>query len=108
MGGMRRMTVPLSIVATLAIAMVLFNLKQRVGGLEKELAQINRDIGNHRETIQVLRNEWALLNRPARIAKQARLKLGMARIPISRLIRLEDLPVRQPSAGIVQTAGNRQ
>jgi cell division protein FtsL len=105
MGGMRRMAVPLSIVATLAIAMMLFNLKQRVGGLEKELTQVNRDIGGHREAIQVLRTEWSFLNQPARIAEQAKNILGMGRIPPNRLIRLEDLPVRAPAIGVTQVAG---
>ncbi len=105
MGGMRRMAVPLSIVATLAIAVMLFNLKQRVGSLEKELTQVNRDIVSHREAIQVLRTEWSFLNQPARIAEQAKSILGMRRIPPSRLIRLEDLPVRVPSSGIAQIAG---
>ncbi len=108
MGGMRRMAVPLSIVATLAIAMMLFNLKQRVGSLEKELTQVNRDIGDHRETIHVLRSEWSFLNQPARIAEQAKNILGMERIPPKRLIRLEDLPVRVPSDGITQIAGSPQ
>jgi cell division protein FtsL len=108
MGGMRRATVPLSIVAALAIAVMLFNLKQRVGGLEKDLIQVNRDIGSHREAIQVLRNEWSYLNRPERIAQQAKSILGMANIPPNRLIRLEDLPVRVPSDGVVQVAGTPQ
>ncbi len=104
MGGVRRMAVPLSIAAALAIAVMLFNLKQRVGDLEKELTQVNRDIGSHREAIQVLQNEWAFLNRPARIAQQARGILGMGNIPPSRLIRLEDLPDRAPSDGITEIA----
>ena len=108
MGSMRRMTVPLCIVAALAIAMGLFTLKQRVGSLENELIQVQRDIGGHRETIQVLRNEWAFLNRPARIAEQAENMLGMGHLPPSRLIRLEDLPARLPSNSIMQIAGSRQ
>lgn len=107
MGGMRRMTVTLSIVAALAIAMGLFNLKQKVGGLERELTQIRRDIGSHRETIQILRSEWSFLNQPARLAEQAKTILGMKRIPPKRLIRLEDLPLRE-AGGMTQIAGSRQ
>lgn len=105
MGGVRRMAVPLSIVATLAIAVMLFHLKQRVGGLEKELAQVNRTIGTHQETIQVLRSEWSFLNRPANIADLAKKLLNMQRTPPDRVIRLEDLPVRAPSNSVTQTAG---
>lgn len=102
---MRYLAIPLTLAATLAIAVTLFHLKQRVGDLEKELARVNRAIVSHRETIQVMRTEWSFLNRPERIAELAQRHLGMGPGAARRSIRLEDLPRRIVSS---DAAGKRE
>ena len=92
---MRRIATPLAIAATLAIAVALFHLKQRVGDFERELNQVNRQIAAHQESIQVLRTEWSYLNQPAMIAELAQRHLGMRPNVPAQLIRLDDLPVRR-------------
>ena len=92
---MRRIATPLAIAATLAIAVALFHLKQRVGDIERELGQVNRSIAAHQDSIQVLRTEWSYLNQPAMIAELAQRHLGMRPNAPAQVIRLDDLPLRR-------------
>ena len=101
---MRWIAPPLAIAATLAIAVALFHLKQRVGDFERELSQVNRKIAVHEESIQVLRTEWSYLNQPAMIAELAQRHLGMRPNAPAQVIRLDDLPLRRDAPRGVSSA----
>jgi hypothetical protein len=88
-----------STVFCLAIAAVggaaLFFITSEAQQREEELARLNRAIVAHQEAIHVLRAEWSYLNQPDRLSALASQHLGLAPMPASRIVRLEDLPVRQ-------------
>jgi len=95
---MRRLGVPLSLAAALAVAAVLFYVKEDVRELERELARVDRAIADHREAVRVLRSEWSYLNQPARIAVLAKRHLNLQPLAPSQIVRLEDLPMRATAA----------
>jgi cell division protein FtsL len=55
----------------------LFLVKHEVQDLEERLAQLDDRIANERETVHVLRAEWAYLTRPERLARLAERHLGL-------------------------------
>ncbi len=60
------------------------------------LAALGHDIMAERERIAVLRAELAHLTHPARLARLATSELGMQAMQTAGVIRLADLPLRQP------------
>ncbi|HCP00929.1 MAG TPA: hypothetical protein DIT35_05500 [Rhodospirillaceae bacterium] len=59
----------------------LFQIAFEVSELDDELAQLNRDIRAHRDTIHVLRAEWSFLNQPDRLEELTRRHLDL--LPVS-------------------------
>ena len=102
---MKRLAVPVCIAAALAMAAILFHVKQEVRELERELRLVNGAILGHREAIQVLRSEWSYLNQPDRIAELAKRHLDMRPFAPDQVIRLADIPFRAPPADAVAAPG---
>lgn len=90
---MKRFVILCWLVAASATALILFQIKQEVRGLEEEIAAAQRDILRDQEAVHVLEAEWSYLNSPARIAALAERHLGMAPIPAERVIGFDDLPL---------------
>jgi len=95
---MRRLTGILGLVAAVAAALFLFTMKQDVRRMENDLQAAHRDILDQQETIHMLETEWSFLNQPGRIEDLAIRHLGLSPIPAERIVRLDDLPLRQPQA----------
>lgn len=55
----------------------LFLVKHEVQDLEERLARLDDQIAKDRETIHVLRAEWAYLSQPERLARLAERYLGL-------------------------------
>jgi len=94
---MRRLTGILGLAVAAVAALFLFALKQDVRQMEDELRTAHRDILGQQEAIQVLETEWSYLNQPARIADLAKRHLGLQPISATRVVNLDDLPLRAPS-----------
>ncbi len=94
---MRRLTGILGLVVAAVAALFLFTVKQEVRQMEDDLRAVHRDILDQQEAIQVLETEWSYLNQPARIADLAQRHLGLQPISATRIVRLDDLPLRTPS-----------
>lgn len=75
-------------------ALFLFQIKQEVQEMERELGIVQRDILRHQEAIRVLETEWSYLNQPARIADLAGRHLGLRPLTARQFVRLDDLPPR--------------
>ncbi len=73
----------------------LFLVTNQAQKREEELSRLRRQITASQEMIHVLRAEWSYLNQPDRLKELAVFHLGMEPVPASRIVRLEDLPVRQ-------------
>ncbi|MFQ6018686.1 MAG: hypothetical protein ACE5KF_10880 [Kiloniellaceae bacterium] len=82
-----------------AAALFLFLIKYEVQELEDEFAAVQRDILRHQEAIHVLKAEWTLLNRPARIADLAHRHLALEPLSADRIVTLDDLPLRADRQG---------
>jgi cell division protein FtsL len=89
-----------------AAALFLFTMKQDVRQMEDDLHAAHRDILDQQEAIHVLESEWSFLNQPARIEDLAIRHLGLQPIPAERIVRLDDLPLRQPQAAPVSAGSN--
>ncbi len=68
---MKRLTFYLWPVLLAASFVGLYQMKSMVEEREKDLAQLRRVIADEKETIQILRAEWAYLNQPARLQRLA-------------------------------------
>lgn len=90
---MKRFAIFCWLVAGCVTALILFQIKQEVRGLEQEIARTQREILQDQEAVHVLEAEWSYLNSPARIAALAERHLGMAPIPADRVVGFEDLPL---------------
>lgn len=78
------------LVGTLAIGMLVFGLfqvKYKVYNLKRDLAEINRQLAADTDAIQVLKAEWAYLNKPERIEKLARKYLNLHTINVAQIYR---------------------
>ena len=102
---MKPLAVPVSIVAALALAAILFHVKQEVRDMERELRLVNGAILGHQEAIQVLQSEWSYLNQPGWIAELAERHLDMRPFTPNQVIRLEDIPYRSDPADVASAPG---
>jgi len=90
---MKRFVIFCWLVAGSVTALILFQIKQEVRGLEQEISQTQRQIVSDQEAVHVLEAEWSYLNSPTRISTLAERHLGMAPIPAERIIGFDDLPL---------------
>ena len=74
----------------------LFSITYRVQALEEELARVDRDILQERETLHVLRAEWSYLNEPGHLGELARRHLALAPLQASQMTDIDNLPYRLP------------
>jgi hypothetical protein len=88
----------LSIFALLLLAVVSFGLYQlsyQVQDLEDELVELNRALGQERETIGVLQAEWSYLTGPEYLQDKAQRLLAMRSATAQDIVTIEALPWRQ-------------
>lgn len=96
-------------VLAISVGIGLFLLKHEVQSLEDRLAEINRQVGDDRQAIHVLRAEWSHLNDPARLRDLNARLLGMAPPRPGQIVELADIPradaiERQPAPPAIAQA----
>lgn len=102
---MTRLGLMLWFCAASAVALGLFQLKDKVTRLEEELRAERRVIEQHRESIQILQAEWSYLNRPDRIAELAERYLELEPVTSDHIVTLDTLTLRlAPPADGSETA----
>ncbi|HLT03275.1 MAG TPA: hypothetical protein VK001_13910 [Geminicoccaceae bacterium] len=83
----------------LAIALLaacgLYVMKDQVSRLERELARQQAQVAAEQSRLHRLRAEWAMLERPARIARLAAEHLELAPARPMQIMTIADLPRRQ-------------
>ncbi len=99
---MRRALTISAIGLTAVMSYGLYNMKYEVRRLENRVSELHQKLGADREALQVLRAEWAYLNRPDRLQGLAVRHLDLSRVVVSQIGTLEDLPVR-PAAVVEKT-----
>ena len=78
---------------TLVIGSYYFVLTNDVQNLEKELAQINRDIENDIRDIHILEADWSELNNPERLKTLAGKYISLDFIKPEQIINYSALPL---------------
>ncbi len=80
------------IVLIIALGIGLFVMKYKVGNLEKELENINKEINLREQKIKLLKGEWTRLNSAVRIKNLVANNL----VPMNykKVIMLSDIPLK--------------
>lgn len=90
---MTRLTTTIfTILAAVALCVVLFTIKQRMQGMEEEMTALNRDIFANEQSIHVLKAEWSHLNDPRRLRELASQHLGLSPVRPEQLGLASALP----------------
>ncbi len=88
---------PLTILCIIVAAVAgwyLYQVKQSVAQLERELRDVRRQTEAALERGQVLRAEWALLNEPERLRQVVGRHLVLEPMTPTQFVRFADLPRR--------------
>ena len=92
---MRRSISVAAIILTALMSYGLYNMKYEVRRLEGELAGLQRTLASERQAVQVLKAEWAYLNRPERLQNLSTRNLDLQPVDVRQMTDLHDLPVRR-------------
>ncbi len=85
------------VLAVLCSGFALYSLEHRTRGVEREISQLSRNIGDTREAIKLLNAEWSSLTRPERIEKLAEQNLMLEPTAAQQFVSVEDLLVKVPA-----------
>jgi cell division protein FtsL len=77
------------VLALVALAYVIYEVKYESRSLDGDIAGLRKDIEAERDAVAVLRAEWSLLNRPERIERLAEKHLNLGPARPSQLITLD-------------------
>ncbi len=73
----------------IVVAIAMFQVKDRVVGLEEHLAAVHKEIFLAEESIHLLRSEWAYLNAPQRLQELSSQHLKMVASDLTQMISLD-------------------
>ncbi len=82
------------VLALVALAYVIYQVKYEARALDEEIASLNKEIDSERDSLAVLRAEWSLLNRPERIERLAEKYLKLGPIQPRQLVTLDNVTDR--------------
>ncbi|WP_116084375.1 cell division protein FtsL [Tropicimonas sp. IMCC34011] len=100
---MRGLLYVASALAVMALAFWAYQENYRTQASIRANSEVSRDIGRLRETLSILKAEWAYLNRPSRLADLAEMnfdKLGLLPVEKTQFARPDQLPY--PPAGLAR------
>ncbi|MET4700767.1 hypothetical protein ABIE65_003809 [Constrictibacter sp. MBR-5] len=100
-------TTALCLLLAAAGGSALLVVTREVRERERVYAQLQAQISAAREASHVLRAEWAYLNRLERVRELSAIHLGMDAASPDRIVRFEDLPLRQAERAPELLADNR-
>lgn len=63
----------------------MFQVKYKVYNLKRDLIEINRQLAADKDSIRVLKAEWAYLNKPDRVEKLANKYLKMSNVAVAQV-----------------------
>jgi cell division protein FtsL len=77
------------VLALVALAYVIYEVKYQSRALDEDIAALRKEIETERDAVAVLRAEWSLLNRPERIERLAEKHLNLRPPRPSQLVTLD-------------------
>jgi cell division protein FtsL len=83
----RRNTVIIGVAAIGLSIFGLFQVKYKVYNLKRDLVEINRQLADDKDSIRVLKAEWAYLNKPERVETLAAKYLKVSNITVAQVYR---------------------
>ena len=86
----------IAITALIASAGYAYSIKYDTLYYAEQVRELKGKIQRQRDSIAVLRAEWAYLNRPDRLQVAVEQHLDLQPMTVQQLARLSDLPDRQP------------
>ena len=92
MNSTKTATLSLWITLSCVVGWGMFVMKNKLQTLEKELAQINRNIQDDVKTIHVLNAEWSHLNSPSLLRKLASKHISLNPVQAEQIINYSALP----------------
>lgn len=100
---MRSLFYILTALAVIGLAAWAYNENYKTQAALREVSELNREIAHLRETLGVLRAEWAYLNRPDRLRDLADLnfdRLGLLPLSPDQFGRVDQIPYPVEEADI--------
>ena len=85
------------LVLIIAGGLVVFEIKERVAELSRELTELNTEIAAEQKRIEALRAEWSWLNRPSVLSAASRQSLPLAPARSEQVVPLQRVQRRLPS-----------
>ena len=89
------------VMTVLVSGFILYSLEHTTRGLERQIARIERGIGEEIESTRFLNAEWSSLTRPDRLRTLALQHLGLKTMQAQQIVKLEELGQRVPAEPIV-------
>jgi cell division protein FtsL len=85
------------VMTALVSAFILYSLEHSTRRTEREIARIQSETAQERETIKLLTAEWSNLTRPERLQQLAEEYLDLKRITADQFVAETDIAARVPS-----------
>ena len=82
---MIRSSIVIALVIILAGALSVYQIKFRVQNLRKDIAEIERQLKQEKESVHVLKAEWAYLNTPKRLRSMTEKYLQLQPVQVSQV-----------------------
>lgn len=82
----------LGIIVTCAYG--LYQVKYQVESLQEELLRTHNELAEHKESLHVLKAEWAYLSRPVRMERLTQQYLALEAVGARQIASLDDVPER--------------
>ena len=89
------------VMTVLVSGFILYSLEHTTRGLERQIARIERGIGEEIESTRFLNAEWSSLTRPDRLRTLALQHLGLKTMQAQQIVKLQELGQRVPAEPIV-------
>ena len=96
------------VIAVLVSGFMLYSLEHSTRRLERDIAKLERQISNSRESMKLLGAEWSSLTRPDRLQKLAAEHLKLQTIKAQQIVKFEELGQKVPPEPIVKLEARDQ
>jgi len=75
-----------------ALAMGLYLVKYTVQDVQREVGALKQQLANEKESLHLLKAEWAYLNRPERLRQLAGRHLDLVAVDVRRIEEMDAIP----------------